>query len=461
MATKKASTVYMCQECGYSSPKWMGRCSECGSWNSMVEEVVVFSKKQPAPLAADVKVSKMKDIVISGETRTTSEIAEFDRVLGGGLVHGSLVLVGGDPGIGKSTLMLQAAGNFGLSKKVLYVSGEESDSQVKLRADRLGALSDGLYFLGHTDVDAVILSAKNSAADIVVVDSIQTMSTSDCPSAPGSVTQIRECCMRFMEYAKTSGTSVILIGHVTKEGNIAGPRILEHMVDCVLYFEGDRLQTYRILRAVKNRFGSTNEIGVFEMTDKGLSEVENPSLMMLSGRQENAVGSSVMAALEGTRPILSEIQALVTKTGFGTPRRMVSGTDYNRTVMNLAVLEKKLSLDISSSDIYINIAGGIKLFEPAADLPLMLAVLSGYKNIPLKRNCAALGEVGLTGEVRFVPGAVKRLIELEKMGFDSCILPKANLLSDYKGNMKIYYIENISELVGKLYKICFEEGRHG
>ena len=456
MAGKKVTIIYMCQQCGYTSPKWLGKCSECGSWNSMVEEVVLPETRTSVGSApAEVKVSRLSEITVSSGERLKSGISEFDRVLGGGLMKGSLVLVGGDPGIGKSTLMLQAAKNLSDARKVLYVSGEESESQVKLRADRLGISSEGLYFLGHTDVQAIIKAAETSSAQVLVVDSIQTMFSSEAASAPGSVSQVRECCMRFMEFAKKSGIPVILIGHVTKEGNIAGPRILEHMVDCVLYFEGDRFQSYRILRAVKNRFGSTNEIGVFEMTETGLAEVKNPSLMALSDRDENPAGSASFAAIEGTRPILSEIQTLVTRTGFGTPRRMFVGTDYNRTTMNLAVLEKKLGLDISSSDIYISVAGGIKITEPAADLPLMLAVFSALKNIPLRQGVSAVGEVGLTGEIRFVSNAEKRISELEKMGFTECILPAANKMSKYKGSMKLHYIKNISELTKSLYKICF------
>ena len=455
MAGKKVATVYMCQQCGYTSPKWLGKCSECGSWNSMVEEVVLSEKKSGPAASADIKISKLSEITIEKGHRLKSGIAELDRVLGGGLMKGSLVLVGGDPGIGKSTLMLQAAKDFADSGKVLYVSGEESESQVKLRADRLGLSSDGLYFLAHTDADAVVKAAETSSADVLIVDSIQTMYSPDAASAPGSVSQVRECCMRFMEFAKKKGVPVILIGHVTKEGNIAGPRILEHMVDCVLYFEGDRFQSYRILRAVKNRFVSTNEIGVFEITEKGLEEVKNPSMMALSDRQENAAGSIVFAAIEGTRPILSEIQTLVTRTGFGTPRRMFVGTDFGRTTMNLAVLEKKLGLDISSSDIYISVAGGIKLCEPAADLALMMALLSALKNTPVRPGTSAIGEVGLTGEVRFVSNVEKRLAELEKMGFTRCILPEANRQAKYSGSLELHYIKNVTELTKELYKTCF------
>lgn len=455
MAGKKSMTVYMCQQCGYTSPKWLGKCSECGSWNSFVEEVVLPDKTKGSSHTSEVKISKLSEISVSSGTRFKSGISEFDRVLGGGLMKGSLVLVGGDPGIGKSTLMLQAANNLACSGKVLYVSGEESESQVKLRADRLGAHSDNLYFLGHTDTDAVINAAGTSSAEVLIVDSIQTMFSGDVASAPGSVSQIRECCMKFMEFAKKKGVPVILIGHVTKEGNIAGPRILEHMVDCVLYFEGDRFQTYRILRAVKNRFGSTNEIGVFEMTETGLAEVKNPSMMALSDREENAPGSIVLAGIEGTRPILSEIQTLVTRTGFGTPRRMFVGTDYGRTTMDLAVLEKKLGLDISSSDIYISVAGGIKLNEPATDLPLIIALLSALKNLPIRQGVSAIGEVGLTGEVRFVSNIDKRLNELEKMGFTECILPAANKSGSYKGNLKLHYIHNVTQLTKEFFKILF------
>lgn len=453
MAGKKSTVIYMCQQCGYTSPKWLGKCSECGSWNSMVEEVMVPEKKGGVASPSEVKISKLSEISVSSGDRMMSGIGEFDRVLGGGLMKGSLVLVGGDPGIGKSTLMLQAAKNLSAKHKVLYVSGEESDSQVKLRADRLGVSAGELYFLGHTDTDAVIGAAQTSAAQVLIVDSIQTMFSAEAASAPGSISQVRESCMKFMEFAKKSGVPVILIGHVTKEGNIAGPRILEHMVDCVLYFEGDRFQSYRILRAVKNRFGSTNEIGVFEMMQSGLEEVKNPSMMALSDRQESAPGSVVMAAIEGTRPILTEIQTLATRTGFGTPRRMFVGTDFGRTTMNLAVLEKKLNLDISSSDIYISVAGGIKLSEPAADLPLMIAALSAVKNLPVKKGVSAIGEVGLTGEVRFVSNLDKRLSELEKMGFTECIIPAANRKDGYKGNLKLHYIRNIAD--SDLFKICF------
>jgi len=454
LAKMKSTTVFVCQQCGFESPKWLGRCVSCNTWNSMVEETVIPASSSSRSLKS-AEIKQLSEVVMTKEQRILSEIEEFDRVLGGGLVEGSLVLVGGDPGIGKSTLALQAAWNYSKMKKVLYVSGEESDTQIKMRADRLGIKSDGLYFLGHTDVDEIIASAKNAKVEIIIIDSIQTMECSSCAGGAGSVSQVRESCMRFMSLAKNDNIAVIIIGHVTKDGNIAGPRILEHMVDCVLYFEGERLRTYRILRAVKNRFGSTNEIGVFEMDSDGLHEVKNPSSMMLSGRRDNTEGSSVICTMEGSRPIMAEIQVLITPTGFGTPRRMVSGLDYNRMVMILAVIEKKLRLSIQNQDVYINIAGGMKINETVVDLPLVLAIVSGIKNIPVKEKAASVGEVGLTGELRFVSHMEKRLTELEKMGFEVCIIPKANMPVKYNGKLKLYAIDNISEVTGKIGEIIY------
>ncbi len=444
MAKSKAGSVYVCRECGFSSAKWLGKCTGCGSWNSMYEETVILTKKEKHSSPAEIK--ELSQVVIRQENRIKSDIEEFDRVLGGGLVEGSLVLVGGDPGIGKSTLVLQAAKQFSAKKKVLYVSGEESETQIKMRADRLGISGEGLLFLGHTDIDEVIAVVKESGCEIVIIDSIQTMETENSNGIAGSVSQVRECCMLLMELAKKNGISVLVIGHVTKDGNIAGPKILEHMVDCVLYFEGEKLRSYRMLRAVKNRFGSTNEVGVFEMTGKGLEQVKDPSMLMLSGRKENTIGSSIFCTIEGTRPIMAEIQALVTPTGFGNPRRMVAGLDYNRSVMLMAVMEKNLRANLQNQDIYINIAGGMKIVETVSDLALVVSILSGLKNMPVSSHFAFAGEIGLTGEVRFVSHIEKRLAEFEKMGFKKCLLPGANRQNSYKGNMKLFYIDSIAEL---------------
>ncbi len=444
MAKSKTAGVYACRECGFTSTKWLGKCTNCGSWNSMYEETVLVQKTGKNRAPAEIK--ELSEVEIKDENKVQSGIEEFDRVLGGGLVEGSLVLVGGDPGIGKSTLILQAAKMFSVKKKVLYVSGEESETQIKMRADRLGINGEGLLFLGHTNIDDVIALSKNSGCEIIIIDSIQTMETENSNGIAGSVSQVRECCMLLMELAKKHGISVIVIGHVTKEGSIAGPKILEHMVDCVLYFEGEKLRSYRMLRAVKNRFGSTNEVGVFEMTGTGLKQVTDPSMLMLSGRRENTAGSAILCTIEGTRPIMAEIQALVTPTGFGTPRRMVAGLDYNRTVMLIAVIEKNLRLNLQNQDVYINIAGGMRIFETASDLPLVISIISGLNNKPVNYSFAFAGEIGLTGEVRFVSHIEKRLAEFEKMGFKKCLLPKANMKTGYKGSMQLMYIDNISEL---------------
>ncbi len=444
MAKNKTTSLYACRECGFTSSKWLGKCTNCGSWNSMYEETVVINKNERS--REPVEIKELSQVVIREENRVTSGIEEFDRILGGGLVEGSLVLVGGDPGIGKSTLILQAAKSFSDKKKVLYVSGEESEIQIKMRADRLGINGEGLLFLGHTNIDDVISLAKSSGCEILIIDSIQTMETENSNGLAGSVSQVRECCMLLMEMAKKSGISVLVIGHVTKEGSIAGPKILEHMVDCVLYFEGEKLRSYRMLRAVKNRFGSTNEVGVFEMTGQGLRQVTDPSMLMLSGRREKTAGSAILCTIEGTRPIMAEIQALVTPTGFGNPRRMVAGLDYNRTVMLMAVMEKNLRLSLQNQDIYINIAGGMRVVETVADLPLVVAVISGLKNKPVNYSFAFAGEIGLTGELRFVTQIEKRLAEFEKMGFKKCLIPRANKKNSYKGSMELYYIDSIAEL---------------
>ena len=451
----KAKTIYVCQECGFQTGKWMGRCTACGSWNTLVEEIErptavsggVFSSKNKA------EIKQLSEIKMDTTKRLHTGSAELDRVLGGGLVQGSLVLVGGDPGIGKSTLLLQTAKELTAQGKVLYVSGEEAAGQIKMRAERLGITSEGLYLLCETDLDLVLAAAQEAEPAVLVIDSIQTTFTADLSSVPGSVGQVRECCLRLMKYAKTTGTSVFVVGHVTKEGAIAGPRVLEHMVDCVLYFEGERQQSYRILRAVKNRFGSTNEIGVFEMKDCGLCEVPNPSLMMLSGRPEDTPGSAVVCSIEGTRPILAEVQALIAPTGFGNARRMASGIDYNRATMLLAVIEKRLGINLQNQDAYINIAGGLKIMETAADLAVVLAVLSGVKNVALPYELAAIGEVGLTGEVRSISYAEKRIAELDKMGFQMCILPKANLQGLPKTKMQLFGVANLADVIKVLNRV--------
>ena len=444
MAKSKSSTVYICNECGAESSKWMGRCYACGTWNSMVEHAAVPAAKSASSKPAVVK--KLSQVEIKENARISTGIAEFDRPLGGGIVPGSLILVGGDPGIGKSTLVLQAAEGLASNKNVLYVSGEESESQIKMRANRLGVSGENLFFLSHTDIDEIIAAAKNADTEILIIDSVQTMESASSSGYAGSVTQIRNSCMLLMEFAKTNNVSVIIIGHVTKDGAIAGPKILEHMVDAVLYFEGERMQTYRILRAVKNRFGSTNEIGVFEMMEDGLFGVENPSHMMLSGRKENTAGSAALCTVEGTRAIMAELQVLVTPTVFGTPRRMCAGLDYNRMVMLLAVIEKNLEISLGNKDIYINVAGGMKVGETAADLPLAVAIVSAVKNTPVKHGVAAIGEIGLTGEMRFASHIDKRLAELEKMGFTDCIVPKANSPLHYKGKITVHYADTIGDI---------------
>ncbi len=462
MAKQKSASSYLCTECGYETSKWMGRCPSCGQWNSLSEttRIIGSGKTASSKEVREVKVKSLSEINTEANKRVVTGIGEFDRVLCGGIVEGSIVLISGEPGIGKSTLMLQACEKFSDTKKVLYVSGEESDSQIRIRADRLGLDCSKLYFLGCTDMDAVISAAKQTDTQILIIDSIQTMQTENATGTAGSVSQVRECCMLLMEYAKSCGVSVIITGHVTKDGGIAGPRILEHMVDCVLYFEGERFKTYRILRSVKNRFGSTNEIGVFEMLEKGLCEVENPSLKFLSGRTEGCIGSSVMCTMEGTRPILVELQALSVASGFAAPRRVVAGLDYNRTIMVLAVAEKMLGVKMNDQDIYINVAGGIKINEPASDLPVLLAVLSSLKNKELAPGVAAIGEVGLTGELRYVANMEKRLFELEKMGVKTCVLPYANK-TEYKGKIKLVYIGKINELADSLLEgVIYERNKN-
>ncbi len=449
MAAK--SNIFFCKECGYESSKWMGQCPGCKEWNTFVEEPVVkkgssYVKKK----ATDREPSKLSDISLETEDRTNTGIEEFDRVLGGGIVSGSLVLVGGDPGIGKSTLLLQVCKNLAnMGKSVLYVSGEESLKQIKLRANRIGEIGESFSLLCETDLDIIEEVIKKYKPEVVVIDSIQTMYRSDISSAPGSVSQVRESTNTLMQLAKGLSISIFVVGHVTKEGVVAGPRVLEHMVDTVLYFEGDRHATYRVLRGVKNRFGSTNEIGVFEMMEYGLKEVKNPSEFMLMGRPENASGSVITCSVEGTRPILLEIQALVARTNFGFPRRTSAGTDANRVNLLMAVLEKRAGLQINDCDAYVNITGGLKINEPALDLGIIMAVVSSYKNRAVDSEMVVFGEVGLSGEIRSVSNIEQRIAECEKLGFTSCILPQSALVSiTGKTKMKLIGVSNISEAIG-------------
>ncbi len=446
----KLKTFYQCQACGYSSPKWLGKCPDCGAWNTLVEEKtssgirhsmhVTFDKPHPQPLSS-----------ISGgkEKRVSTGINELDRVLGGGVVEGSVVLVGGDPGIGKSTLLIQAASYLSeRSGKVLYVSGEESPEQIKLRAERLSINSDGIILLSETHLEGIIDSAAQLVPGIIVIDSIQTMYTEELTSAPGSVGQVRECAARLMSFAKRSKIPLFIIGHVTKEGAIAGPRVLEHIVDTVLYFEGDRGHAFRILRTVKNRFGSTNEIGVFEMSDSGLRAIENPSELFLSERPQNVSGSTVVASIEGTRPLLIELQALVSPTTFGMPRRTCIGVDFNRANLLVAVLEKIAGLHLGGMDIFVNVVGGIKIIEPAVDIGVIAAITSSFREIPLHPKTVLFGEVGLSGEIRAVHQADARMREASKIGFERVILPKTNSLrlkSDF--GLEIIPVNNVEALL--------------
>ena len=428
MAKSKAN-VFFCQECGFESAKWMGQCPGCRAWNSFVEEPVIKSsgKSSGKSISSGEKPVTLDEIETSETERISSGMAELDRVLGGGIVPGSLVLVGGDPGIGKSTILLQVCKNLAANGvQTLYVSGEESLKQIKMRAARIGKFTNDVKFMCETSLEQIEGTITKEQPKVVIIDSIQTMCNEEISSAPGSVSQVRESTSVLMQLAKKQGVMIFIVGHVTKEGTVAGPRVLEHMVDTVLYFEGDRHAAYRILRGVKNRFGSTNEIGVFEMREDGLSEVANPSEYMLSGKPENASGSVVACSMEGTRPILIEIQSLVCRTSFGIPRRTAAGTDVNRINLLLAVLEKRLNMPLSSCDAYINIAGGIRMNEPAIDLALVLAVISSYQDKPIDEKTIVFGEVGLSGEVRAVSMARQRVMEAKKLGFKKVILPKVS-----------------------------------
>ena len=449
---KNKKTVYFCQECGYESAKWMGQCPGCKAWNTFVEETVSAKKNPSGNLKASEKRQDpviLKDISLSEDERQTTQIGELDRVLGGGIVPGSLVLVGGDPGIGKSTLLLQVCRNLAENQvTVLYISGEESLRQIKLRANRIGDFNDKMQLLCETNLEVIREVIERKKPDVVVIDSIQTMFHEDVSSAPGSVSQVRESTNILMQIAKGMGISVFIVGHVTKEGNVAGPRVLEHMVDTVLYFEGDRHASYRVLRAVKNRFGSTNEIGVFEMCNTGLEEVKNPSEYMLNGRPEDASGSVVACSMEGTRPILVEIQALVCQSNFGIPRRTAVGTDFNRVNLLMAVLEKKVGIHLGTSDAYVNIAGGMKMTEPAIDLGICLAIVSSCKDVVIPDKVMVFGEVGLSGEIRAVSMAGQRVQEARKLGFETVMLPEVCKSSVGKQEgINLVYVSQIRDAI--------------
>lgn len=446
---KGKKNVFFCQNCGHEENKWLGQCPMCKEWNTFVEEAVVVTKSSSVKLAREAEVVALNNVETENEERIRTSIEELDRVLGGGIVPGSLILVGGDPGIGKSTLLLQVCQKLCEKKKqVLYISGEESLKQIKLRANRMGEFTEDLFLLCETNLEVIKTVIEKRKPEMVVIDSIQTMYSEEVASAPGSVSQVRESTNVFMQLAKGLGISIFIVGHVTKEGTVAGPRVLEHMVDTVLYFEGDRHASYRILRGVKNRFGSTNEIGVFEMRQNGLVEVQNASEFMLSGRPENASGSVVACSMEGTRPILLEIQALVCNSNFGLPRRTAAGTDYNRVNLLMAVLEKRAGMHLSNADAYVNIAGGIKMNEPAIDLGIVMAIVSSYKNRPIDEKTIVFGEVGLSGEVRAVSMPEQRVAEAKKLGFETCIVPEVSkeMLKGICG-IKIIGVNTISDAI--------------
>lgn len=452
---KEKKSVFFCKECGYETTKWMGQCPSCKEWNTIIEEIVDNHKKNiRVTMENKSKPQKISEVLLDKEERVKTGIEEFDRVLGGGIVRGSLTLVGGDPGIGKSTLLLQVCKNLSdMGKSILYISGEESLKQIKLRADRIGSFNDKLMLLCETSLDVIAEHINEIKPEIVVIDSIQTMICENVTSAPGSVSQVRECTNVLMQLGKGLGVSVFIVGHVTKEGVVAGPRVLEHMVDTVLYFEGDRYAAYRILRGVKNRFGSTNEIGVFEMRHDGLREVINPSEYMINGRPENASGSVVACSIEGTRPVLVEIQSLVCRTNFGIPRRTAAGTDVNRVNLLMAVLEKRMGYKLSECDAYINIAGGMKASEPALDLGIVLAIMSSYKDKPVPEDTVVFGEVGLSGEVRAVNMSGQRIQEAIKLGFKTCIMPKASIdkeNKDVQDKIKIIGVSTVKEAMSLL-----------
>lgn len=445
----KIKSIYICQECGYETSGWLGKCPACNQWNSFLEEIRENTPPESRKLSGNVDLVRINDVQIINEERFSTGINEMDRVLGGGIVKGSLILVGGDPGIGKSTLMLQVCNKLKFDEEIFYISGEESIKQIKIRADRLGVKRPDLLLVSETGFRAIERIVIERKPGLVIVDSIQTIYNEDLSSAPGSISQVREATSGLMRLAKSTGTTIMIVGHVTKEGAIAGPRVLEHMVDTVLYFEGDRHMSYRLLRAVKNRFGSTNEIGIFEMRGSGLEEIENPSMAMLSGKPEDVPGSVVVSSLEGTRPMLIEIQALVCASSFGVPRRMATGLDQNRITMLMAVLEKRVGFQLYNHDAYVNVVGGIKLDEPACDLGIICAIASSFRNHPVTDSTVLMGEVGLTGEVRAISQIEKRILEALRLGYNNCIVPCGNqstasqMKTDKSANIK--YVKNVQE----------------
>ena len=449
----KTKTIFVCSNCGYESAKWLGKCPACNEWNSFYEEKVTgtVSSSSGEKVKKSVTPRKLKEVEGISEVRISTGIGELDRVLGGGLVKGSLVLVGGEPGIGKSTLILQLCNKMNGEGKVLYVSGEESAEQVKIRADRLNINNEDIMFLGETDIDIIQESILSINPKLVIIDSIQTMYSQEITSAAGTVSQVREITARIMRICKDNNITTIIIGHVTKDGNIAGPRVLEHMVDTVLYLEGERYFSYRLLRSVKNRFGSTNELGMFEMKNEGMVEITNPSSILITERDDNPAGSVIVASMEGTRPLLIELQALTSTSVFGIPKRTANGFDYNRLAVLIAVLEKRAGLALGGQDVYLNVVSGIKIVEPAVDLGVILACSSSYKNVSIPKDVVAIGEVGLTGEVRAVNMIEKRIKEAEKLGFKKCIIPESNkklLKDEYK--LDIIGVKNINEAIKNL-----------
>ena len=447
----KVKTVFYCTACGNETSKWQGRCAACGAWNTIeehIEKPSPIGRAKPAAVGFSRTAQKLREVDCDNELRFSTGMGELDRVLGGGAVAGSLVLVGGAPGIGKSTLLLQICNSLCAGRKVLYISGEESEKQLKLRAQRIGVAPEELYILSETRLSDIMESVDALCPDILIVDSIQTLYNELNESSPGSVSQVKDCTMSLMQLSKSQGITVFVVGHINKDGAIAGPKVLEHMVDCVLYFEGDPNSSYRLLRAAKNRFGSTNEIGVFEMGDNGLVEVPNPSQMLLEGRPENASGTCVACVMEGTRPVLAEVQALVSKTPFNVPRRTADGFDINRAALLLAVAEKRTGMKLSIFDVYINVIGGLRLDEPGADLPVILAVASCYRDKVIPNDLVAIGEVGLTGEIRSISHMNQRLAEVSRLGFKKCIVPRnsADKL-DYPAGLEIFKVRNILEAI--------------